>query len=321
MINFNEVRTIDLINDWSHAKLAKVALQLQERTAANNPRMEDHPILPNIDYFGDTTPYEACIGGDHLGFVNFQDYHIEDDVTIQDLAKAAREEGRIEYAAKLEKNLDAVGILILDSAGHSIGDSVPITYFRGAFQMAIDYMLLMDGEITADFFRRFNRKYHKWLEPDFITEKPYMTLSYAEIHNTGVIRSLYAGHPPPMIFSDGLNRFVLLDDEYTKSTTPLGVMPKEYYANTDRFQQSNGFRQKYPVNEIMLTQGDIMLLYTDGLIEHTNGKDNFCESHLEKILKDSKQGTAEQIYKTIMSEMHKYCPPKDDVTLVVVKKI
>ena len=103
---------MDLIENWPQEKLAKVALQLQERTAANNPRKGDHPLLPNIDYFGDTTPYEACIGGDLLGFVNFHDYHIEDDVTIKDLAAKARAEGRHDYAARLEKNLDAVGIVI-----------------------------------------------------------------------------------------------------------------------------------------------------------------------------------------------------------------
>jgi serine phosphatase RsbU (regulator of sigma subunit) len=311
------VRTIDLITDWSQPKLANIALRMQERTAANLPRPGEFPRLPNIDYFAKIEPYEGCIGGDYLYFIDFKNYQVDDGIRIQDLVEKARKEGRHEYARTLENNLDAIGIVIADSADHGIGDSVPLTYFHGALQMAIDYEFLLNGHVTADFFRRFNRKYNKWIEPEYIRNKPFITMLYVEVHNNGTVKFVNAGHHDPLVFSNFHNRFEDLDKRYLQGSTPLGIMPNKFHTSSSGF----GTAGIFPVNEItLLGQGDILLLYTDGLVEHQNPADNFKDSGLEDVLRKTKVLPARDIYHAIKKGLLGYGPPKDDYTIVVIKK-
>ena len=313
---------IELIKDWPKDKLVKQVLRVQERTSLNLPRREDYARLSNIDYYAVIEPYDGCMGGDHLAIIDFKRYLVDDNRTIADMVSDARKSGRHEYASVLEKNLDAMGIWITDALGHDISASVPNTYLHGIFQTGIDYELLLHGEITADLFKRMNRKFYERLQAEYLTEKPYVTMLYGEIHNDGKFRFLSAGHPLPMIFSNKYDKLIHLDHGTFRTSTPLGILPKDYHADTQNFSHEYMTKKVYPVNEInLLGKGDILILHTDGLSEQKNGEMNFCDSRLEQVLKDVKTGTAKEIYWQIRQELEKYHPPSDDLTIVLIKKI
>jgi len=314
---------IKLIKDWPRDKLVKQVLRVQERTALNLPRKEDFARLPNIDYFAKIEPHDACVGGDHLAIIDFKNYLVNDTYTIADMARDARKSGRHDYAATLEGNLDAMGIWIADAQGHDISASIPNTYLHGQFQIGIDYELFLHAQITADFFRRMNRKFYNWLQAEYLIVKPYVTMLYGEIHNDGRFRFIPLGHPGPAIFSNKYDKLVHLSSDAFDSSTPLGVLPSEYHADTQNFDtQHHMTKANFPVNEItLLGMGDILILYTDGLTEQKNGEMNFYESRLEQVLKKAKTGTAKEIYANIREELESYCPPSDDLTMVVIKKM
>jgi serine phosphatase RsbU (regulator of sigma subunit) len=157
--------------------------------------------------------------------------------------------------------------------------------------------------------------------PDFLETKPFVTLIYGEVLKDGRFRFLFAGHPPPMVFSQRYDRIVPLEDDCTKASAPLGIFPSRYHVDIEHFAPATMTKESYSINEINLGRGDILLLYSDGLIEHQNGSTNFCDGELEQVLRAAKAGTAKEIHDSIRSAMCTFAVMQDDLTLSVIKKI
>jgi serine phosphatase RsbU (regulator of sigma subunit) len=272
-------------------------------------------VLPNIDYFAAVTPFQACVGGDHLIIVNFNDYNLEGKIA------AAENAGNPSLAAMLSRNRNRFGILVADVAGHSVSNSVTANYLHAAFRTGVAYELKLNGEVTPYLFEILNTQFYNHISRDFLKSKPYITLIYGEVHNNGTFRFLSAGHPYPIVFSKKYNSIVRLDPDRTKNSTSLGVMPSEYHIDTEHFGRAFATKSRYDVNEIrLLGEGDILLLYTDGFLELDGGSLNFCETRLEPVLRENKERDAREIYAAIMDELHRFCPPEDDLTLAVIKR-
>ena len=79
----------------------------------------------------------------------------------------------------------------------------------------------------------------------------------------------------------------------------------------------------YEEETVPLKPGDLMLLYTDGISEATNEKDEmFEEQRLLKILKDNQQISAQNLSQKIVDSVLSFqgtIPQGDDITLVLVK--
>ena len=58
-----------------------------------------------------------------------------------------------------------------------------------------------------------------------------------------------------------------------------------------------GFKDRYQLNEwSLMGSGDILLLYTDGLLEHANGDDAYFPLRLEEKMREVKHRTAQEIF-------------------------
>jgi hypothetical protein len=137
----------------------------------------------------------------------------------------------------------------------------------------------------------------------------------------GILIADAAGHPPPIIFSSGSDRIERLGDERTVASTPLGILPLEYSVDIENFEPTTATKGKYHVNELrLLGDGDIMILYTDGLTEQREGGLNYCEARLEAVLRETKRESAREIYGAIRRDLDVFCPPTDDLTTAVIKK-
>ncbi len=79
----------------------------------------------------------------------------------------------------------------------------------------------------------------------------------------------------------------------------------------------------YEEETIGLEPGSLLLLYTDGITEAFNEKDEmFEEEKLLKLLQDNRPLTAQQFSDKIVEEVLRFCgtvPQADDITLVVIK--
>ena len=306
--------TISRIKDWPKEDLVEEVLHFQEVASLVLPRKKQFPHLSNIDYFLAIEPLKGCVGGDHIIVVNFDEYHLEERIA------AARNDGDAELASTLEKNRDRFGILIADAAGHMVSDSVTVNYLHAAFKIGVAYELTLHGEITRGLFEMLNTNFYNHSTPEFLKGKPYITLIYGEVKNDGRFRFLSAGHPPPIVFSNEYDKIVVLDG--VKNSTPLGIFPSQYHVNGEQFNPAVRTKTRYPVNEItLLGAGDILLLYTDGLSEQHEGRSNFCETHLEETLRENKSRSAREISAAIRQSLRRFCPPEDDLAMIVIKKL
>jgi len=79
----------------------------------------------------------------------------------------------------------------------------------------------------------------------------------------------------------------------------------------------------YEEETVQLNPGDLLLLYTDGISEATNEKDEmFEEQRLLKILKDNQDLSAQNLSEKIVDSVLSFqgtIPQGDDITLVLVK--
>jgi serine phosphatase RsbU (regulator of sigma subunit) len=90
----------------------------------------------------------------------------------------------------------------------------------------------------------------------------------------------------------------------------------------ERVEPTFAFKEKYAVNELqLLGQNDILLLYTDGLVDQKSGSRNFVDARLEDVFRDCKKASAKDILKTLILEVQSTHPPEDDLTLAVIKKL
>lgn len=293
------------------------------------PRTDNFPELSNIDYYATVTPATGCMGGDNLDIVNFDNYNLQDKIRLakervkqaHDQNHLSQEEAYKKVVAMLKKNQDRFGILITDVAGHNIAHSVINNLIYGMFETGVNYELNDFGEVTPRVFELINTMFYNHITPDYLIQKPYTTFLYGEISNEGKFRFLSGGHPTPLVFSSEFERLEKLEDSVKQTSTPLGVLPSDFSPYIEKFPATKKTKSHYPINEItLLGKGDILLLYTDSLIEHEKNDVNFADSNLERILKETKNCSAQKIHNSIVSEITSFAPLEDDLTLVVIKK-
>jgi sigma-B regulation protein RsbU (phosphoserine phosphatase) len=110
-----------------------------------------------------------------------------------------------------------------------------------------------------------------------------------------------AGHHPPVLWNESAQSVTLLNP-----TGPaLGLMPEA----------------KYRSESITFNSGDILLLYTDGLVEARNKKGKeYGEDQLKLFLENHKNKSADYILNNLHKEIQKFAQKiDDDLTILVFK--
>lgn len=81
---------------------------------------------------------------------------------------------------------------------------------------------------------------------------------------------------------------------------------------------------QYHAVEEILEPGDLMLLYTDGVVEAQNATgEMFGERRLEDVLRESGSGTAEQVLDAVFGAVERFADERqgsDDITALVVRR-
>ncbi len=268
--------------------------------------------LGEIEVYGTSRFLNGEAGGDHIVYLNF-----DKRFDLNRRAEEAQAKGDEDLAAKILRNRHRLGVLLADVAGHKLTDALVTAMLHQAFLTGVLYELDIYGEVTTHLFENLNTRFQK-----STSIERYVTLIYGEISDTGNFRFILAGHPPPMVFSNEYEQFVNISKGRLKTFYPLGMFPSEDDVDASRNLGALRYKPRYTVNEVnLMSPGDIMILFSDGLSEHCrNDDENFVNVHLQDVVRSVKEGSAKDIQQRILSEMADFATFDDDTTIVVIKR-
>lgn len=277
-----------------------------------HPSPGDLPELKGIDVYGESRPLNGVIGGDHIIYVDFKKrYDLEARI------REAEEAERYQVARKLASCRRKAGIVLADVSGHRITDALVSVMLHQAFLVGAIYEMDDSGEITTRVFENVNSRFYK-----SSSVRRFVTMIYGEIREEGTFRFISAGHPTPVVFSREYDRIVKVSPDQLVTFPPLGSMPSEHDIDMRKKESLIGHKERYTVNEInLMGNGDIMLLYTDGLAEADSGSREYVPGRLEDKLREVKDRSAQEIGQAILADRSAFHPPEDDLSLVVVKRL
>lgn len=185
------------------------------------------------------------------------------------------------------------GIAIADASGHGLPAALQVRDVYTGLRMGVarDFKIVRTVE-------RLNRIIHQ----SRMTTK-FVSLFYGEIEDEeGNFIYVNAGHPPPLHFhAKGVT---------TLKQTGMVLGPSASAA------YSRGY--------LTLEKGDALLLYTDGMIEATDGKGKeFGIERLKKAFLALRDQPSAEITRALISRLAEFTrgrPPEDDRTVVVIKR-
>lgn len=190
----------------------------------------------------------------------------------------------------------SLGIAAADVSGHGVGAALYMAAAKGSLQSEARRSLS-----PSDLLRRVNEV----LVADFSESDVFATAFYARFHAGGRrFEFCNAGHNPPLL--------VRADGEVERlgrGGTALGVL------------RAIGYRED--ARDFFV--GDVLIVYTDGLVEARDSAGaQFGMERLTQAAIRLRGLDASWIHRSLLEELARHCggsPPKDDVTLVVVKAV
>src|ERR1044071_4381866 len=184
-----------------------------------------------------------------------------------------------------------LGLAIADGSGHGLPAALVVRDIYMGLRMATD----RDFKIVRT-VEKLNHIIHRGR----LTTK-FVSLFYGELETGGILIYCNAGHNPPFIVS---NQKV----EFLRNGGPvLGPTPDASY--------TRGFAKLQP--------GDLLCLYSDGIIEAHDKQDReFSTERLVRIVKAARARSAQEIGQDVLSRVAKFGREgEDDRTVVVVQAI
>ncbi len=275
------------------------------------PTAGEVPRLRGFDISGRTMPLNGAVGGDHLIYLDFKQRFDLDARIARALAK-----DRQDVVENLARCQHAAGIVLVDVAGHRMTDALLAAMFHQAFLLGATYELDTFGMITQRLFENLNTRFYQ-----SSGAHKYISLIYGEISEDARFRFVSAAHVFPSVFSRQNDRFMEVGPEHCVSFPPLGLQPSLTAIDRGKLDASAfGFKERYALNEWQLMgSGDILLLHTDGFVEHARDGEAYFPMRAEATLRSVKDRSAKEILDALDQDLRAFGPPTDDISLVVIK--
>lgn len=188
-----------------------------------------------------------------------------------------------------------MGIVLGDVAGAGIDAAATVAMAKYATAG-----FALDNNSPADSMKKLNNLAVKQL-----TAGRFITAVYGVFDiKTGLLVFSNAGHLPPLIIRGKTREAVFPGEE---SGIALGIVP-------DR---------DYPREEVSIDHGDLLILYTDGLIEARHSREFWGENRLVELAKDSIDMPAQVIADNLCSRAREFSGGAltDDIAVVVIKRL
>ncbi|HEY2932521.1 MAG TPA: GAF domain-containing SpoIIE family protein phosphatase [Acidobacteriota bacterium] len=188
---------------------------------------------------------------------------------------------------------DNVGLVIADVVGKGMSAALIMASFRAFLRAQIrnDYAI-------ATIFRKVNNLLKEGLD-----DNRFVTAVYGVLDSRNrVLTYCNAGHNPPLLFTGDGNVVQL-----TRGGTVVGAF----------------FGAEYKESRRNLKPGDVLLLYTDGLIEaHNSSDEEYGAERVILTVQANRRASAQELCSRLLENVtahRRESPLSDDLTLMVVK--
>jgi sigma-B regulation protein RsbU (phosphoserine phosphatase) len=185
-----------------------------------------------------------------------------------------------------------LGLAVADGSGHGLPAALVVRDVYMGLRMATD----RDFKIIRT-LEKLNHIIHRGR----LTTK-FVTLFYGELETGGILIYCNAGHNPPFVLrANGKTEFL------RNGGPVLGPTPDATY--------TRGFAQLKP--------GDLLCMYTDGIIEATDRNEReFSTERLVRVVKANRTRTAQEIGMEVLARVAKWGREgQDDRTVVIVRAV
>mgnify|MGYP005841022951 CR=1 FL=1 len=221
----------------------------------------------------------------------------DDNFSIHAFTHAATEVGG-DYYDSYQLSDHRFSVVIGDVSGKGTSAAFHMSQMKGIYQSLVQLNLAPD-----EFLYRANVSLSQCLE-----KTSFITLSYFLIDTQEKqLQFARAGHCPSLVYRQADRKASYLQNK----GLGLGILRNESF--TDHIH----------VNELTYAEGDILLLFTDGISEAQNQKgDEFGYERLLALLEANASKNPEDIEKAIIDNLYAFCETRhleDDYTLVVLK--
>jgi serine phosphatase RsbU (regulator of sigma subunit) len=190
-----------------------------------------------------------------------------------------------------------LGVVIADVADKGLGAALQMALCRTLMRTYMGEHVGHPGKVL--------RAVNSRILADTVRSTLFVTMFYGILDvRSGEFAYANAGHNPP----------------YLLNGSQPSRLPSEKAIPVGLFE-----RGKWKRNAISLQVGDVLVLYTDGITEAQNRRqDFFGEDRMVEVLNRNRQHSAEVIRAALLREVHRFmngAPVFDDITMVVIKRV
>ncbi len=221
------------------------------------------------------------------------------DYDIACFSEAAREVGGDYYDFVDARNGNEDRYVVIgDVSGKGMGAALHMVQMQALLQN-----LVAQHEKPCEILSALNRNLHYVLPTGTI-----ITANMATIHANNKVTLCRAGHMPLMHFSSNGKGC----REIMPAGIGLGLSP-------DRFDEL------MEETQIDVESGDVLLFYTDGVVEMMNReKEEYGERRLKEVVAANRQKSAIELKDAILLSLATFrgsAPPHDDLTMIIMKRL
>jgi serine phosphatase RsbU (regulator of sigma subunit) len=212
---------------------------------------------------------------------------------------AAADEVGGDYYETYRFDKDNFALIIGDVSGKGTSAAFNMSQMKGVFHSLVQLNLQ-----PKNFLTKANSALSSCLEKNNFITTTYYTINTL----TREINFARAGHCPTLYYSEekGCSRFLDIKG------MGLGIV------------RNNGFEQYLEEGTLKYQPGDVMVMYTDGIVEAKNNENSeFGYDHLKQLLDRFSAFSAVEIRKKIVEEVYDFVGretlPDDDYSILVIK--
>lgn len=208
--------------------------------------------------------------------------------------------------------------VIGDVSGKGISAALYMVKVQTALQL-----IAKDSSDPKELLVRLNRHLYGQLKKNY-----FLTIAVVQLYPDGRFRYCRAGHTPAIFYEPAERRWTRLQPGGAAlGLAPSGVQTEAMpdFAGANGANGDHHYEAMVDIHEGSMSGGDVLFLYTDGVIEGVNsGQQEFGEQRVAEIVSRNANVSAEGIKTIVMREVSAFradAELRDDTTFFVIKRV